>query len=209
MWLISYHKIMLFLLNFTTNDLHIYIYTYNWILVFMSNMLHKPAEELWFIFKSFIEVAGNIMSKGANDKQPRTAMLDHSMYVMFAACDNMMMTSSNGNIFRVTGPLCGEFTGPGEFPAQRPVTWSFDVFFDLCLNKQWVNNRETGDLRCHCAPYDFTVMFWEDISHKTCTNVSFACFVMVAVGFGIEYLWSFFSRLLGLYKIEINSKLEY
>ena len=22
-----------------------------------------------------------------------------------------MMTSSNGNIFRVTGPLCGEFTG--------------------------------------------------------------------------------------------------
>ena len=47
-----------------------------------------------------------------------------------------MMTSSNGNIFRVTGPLCGEFTGPGEFPTQRPVTWSFDVFFDLRLNKR-------------------------------------------------------------------------
>ena len=26
---------------------------------------------------------------------------------------------------------------PGEFPAQRPVTRSFDVFFDLCLNKRW------------------------------------------------------------------------
>ena len=25
---------------------------------------------------------------------------------------------------------------PGEFPTQRPVTWSFDVFFDLRLNKQ-------------------------------------------------------------------------
>ena len=24
----------------------------------------------------------------------------------------------------------------GEFPAQRPVTWSFDVFFDLRLNKR-------------------------------------------------------------------------
>ena len=47
-----------------------------------------------------------------------------------------MMTSSNGNIFRVTGPLCGELTGPGEFPTQRPVTRSFDVFFDLRLNKQ-------------------------------------------------------------------------
>ena len=47
-----------------------------------------------------------------------------------------MMTSLNGNIFRVTGPLCGEFTGPGEFPTQRPVTRSFDVFFDLRLNKR-------------------------------------------------------------------------
>ena len=48
----------------------------------------------------------------------------------------IMMTSSNGNIFRVTGPLCGEFTGPGEFPTQRQVTRSFDVFFDLRLNKR-------------------------------------------------------------------------
>ena len=45
------------------------------------------------------------------------------------------MTSSNGNIFRVTGPLCGNSPVTGEFPAQRPVTWSFDVFFDLSLNK--------------------------------------------------------------------------
>ena len=27
-----------------------------------------------------------------------------------------MMTSSNGNVFRVTGPLCGEFTGPRWIP---------------------------------------------------------------------------------------------
>ena len=50
----------------------------------------------------------------------------------------IMMTSSNGNIFRVTGHLCREFTGPGEFPAQRPVTRSFDVFFDLRLNKRLI-----------------------------------------------------------------------
>ena len=47
-----------------------------------------------------------------------------------------MMTSSNGSIFRVTGHLCGEFTGPGEFPAQRPMTRSFDAFFHVHLNKQ-------------------------------------------------------------------------
>ena len=50
--------------------------------------------------------------------------------------NTFMMTSSNGNIFRVTVPLYGEFTGPGEFPTQRPVTRSFDVFFDLRLNKR-------------------------------------------------------------------------
>ena len=52
-----------------------------------------------------------------------------------------MMMSSNGNVFRVTGHLCGEFTGPRWIPAQRPVTRSFDVFFDLRpnkrLSKQW------------------------------------------------------------------------
>ena len=68
------------------------------------------------------------------------------------------MTSSNGNIFRVTGPLCGEFTGPGEFPAQRPVTQRFDVFFDLCLNKRLKNNRDAGDLRRHRVHYDVVVM---------------------------------------------------
>ena len=30
----------------------------------------------------------------------------------------------------------GHSSVTGEFPAQRPVTWSFDVFFHLCLNKR-------------------------------------------------------------------------
>ena len=52
---------------------------------------------------------------------------------------SVMMTLSNGNIFRVTGPLHSPVTG--EFPTQRPVTRSFDVSLDLRLNhhlsKQW------------------------------------------------------------------------
>ena len=36
-----------------------------------------------------------------------------------------------------------QFTG--EFPSQRPVTQSFDVFFDLCLDK-WLSKQ----LRCQC-----------------------------------------------------------
>ena len=44
----------------------------------------------------------------------------------------------------------------GEFPAQRPVTRSFDVFF-AWINV-WVNNGEAGDLRRHRTHYDVTVM---------------------------------------------------
>ena len=47
-----------------------------------------------------------------------------------------MMTSSNGNIFRVTGYLCGDSPVHSEFPAQRPVTRSFDVFFDMRPNER-------------------------------------------------------------------------
>ena len=49
---------------------------------------------------------------------------------------HFMMMSSNGNIFSITVPLCGEFTGHRWIPSQRPVTQSFDVYFDLRLNKR-------------------------------------------------------------------------
>ena len=42
----------------------------------------------------------------------------------------------------------------GEFPAQKPVTRSFDVF----LENGWVNNRQAGDLRRYRAHYDVIVM---------------------------------------------------
>ena len=46
----------------------------------------------------------------------------------------------------------------GEFPTQRPVTRSFDVFFDLRPIYGWVNNREAGDFRRHRAHYDVILM---------------------------------------------------
>ena len=70
----------------------------------------------------------------------------------------LMMTSSNENIFRVTGHLCGEFTGPGEFPTQRPVTRIFDVSLICVWINGWINNREAGDLRRYRAHSDVIVM---------------------------------------------------
>ena len=68
-----------------------------------------------------------------------------------------MMTSSNGNIFRVTGPLWGNSPVIGEFSSQRPVTRSFYVFLDLRLNKRlskqswdWWFETPSGLLWRHC-----------------------------------------------------------
>ena len=51
----------------------------------------------------------------------------------------------------------------GEFPSQRPVTWGFDVFFDLRLKNSWVNNHEAGVLRHYHAQYDVTVMVHSNV----------------------------------------------
>ena len=50
--------------------------------------------------------------------------------------DHDMKTSSNGNIFRITGPLWGDPPVTGGFSSQRPVMRCFDVFFDPRLNKR-------------------------------------------------------------------------
>ena len=90
--------------------------------------------------------------KRENKGNVECSLVAHSPYWLFpfllvkrrnkwTAGWKLMMTSSNGNIFRVTGHLCGEFTGPRWIPAHRPVTRSFDVFFGLRLakplSKQW------------------------------------------------------------------------
>ena len=46
----------------------------------------------------------------------------------------------------------------GEFPVQRPVMWSFEVFLSAPWINGWVNNHEAGDFRRHHAHYDIIVM---------------------------------------------------
>ena len=72
------------------------------------------------------------------------------------SCWNIMMTSSNGNIFRVTGHLWGNSPVSGEFLAQRPVTRSFDIVFELRLNKRL--SKQSRGLRRYRAHYDVSVM---------------------------------------------------
>ena len=70
----------------------------------------------------------------------------------------IMMTSSNGNIFRVTGPLCGDFTGLRWNPHTKRQ-WRGALMFSLIYawTNAWVNNGE-ADLRRYRVHFDVTVM---------------------------------------------------
>ena len=68
------------------------------------------------------------------------------------------------NIFCVTGPLCGEFTG-----SPNKGQWRGALLFSLiCVwINGWVNNYEAGDLRRHRGHYDVIVMFSCEIPNLT------------------------------------------
>ena len=63
-------------------------------------------------------------------------------------------------IFSALLVICaGNLTVTGEFPAQRSVTLSFDVIFDLLWTNGWANNRDAGDLRRHRAHYKVILIY--------------------------------------------------
>ena len=75
---------------------------------------------------------------------------------------NIIMTSSHGNIFRVTGLLCVEFSGHRWIPrtkASDAELWCF------LWSAPWINNREAGDMRRYRAHYDVIVMWQPNKTH--------------------------------------------
>ena len=91
-------------------------------------------------------------------------------------CEDPRLTASTGELkfymsqksrrrhqmetFSASLALCeGNPPVTGGFPSQRPVVWSFDVFFDFfAWTNRWAHNQDAGDLRRHRAHYDSTVM---------------------------------------------------
>ena len=71
-----------------------------------------------------------------------------------------MMTPSNGNIFRVTGPR-GIHRSPVNSPHKGQ--WRGALMFSLiwAWTNRCVNNREAGNLWHHRAHYDGAVMRWK------------------------------------------------
>ena len=73
-------------------------------------------------------------------------------------CHDTMMTSSNGNIFRVTDLCAGNSAVPMNSPHKGQ--WRGAVMFSLICAwiNSWANNREAGGLGRHRAQYDITIM---------------------------------------------------
>ena len=83
----------------------------------------------------------------SNDKQGlgfllhRVGCLTYYISRVHGRCLFTMMTSSNGNIFRVTGPLCGEITGHRWIPHTKASDAELSCFLwsapNKRLSKQW------------------------------------------------------------------------
>ena len=77
----------------------------------------------------------------------------HHSWVRIRNSFHVMMTLSNGNIFRVTGPLCGV-----NSPHKGQWRGALMVSLICARINDWVNNREAGDLRRHRGHYEVRVM---------------------------------------------------
>ena len=96
-----------------------------------------------------------------------TTVLSKKLWTVGGKC---MMTSSNGNIFRVIVPLCrGIYRSPVD--SSHKGQWRGALMFSLIYAwiNCWVNNREAGNLRRHRAHYDVTVMACWFCNHEVMT----------------------------------------
>ena len=75
-----------------------------------------------------------------------------------------MMTSSDGNIFHVTGPLWGESTGHRWIPLTKASDTGLWCLFDLRLKKRLSKIRDADGLRRNRAHYDVIVMSFHAIA---------------------------------------------
>ena len=151
---------------------------YTWVTVnYMQNALTQGSGEMQWIERNPLQVVWLHICVNF------TQFFKNITQTWYIGCKKFrnMMTSSSGNTFRVTGPLCGEL--------QRPVTQSFDVFFDLRLHKRlskqswgwWFETpscslwRHRNDELCFRF-YVYSITYTAQLIHTVCALL---CFVVV------------------------------
>ena len=122
------------------------------------NIFHRNSNTVKTKFSSNLNYGG----KCDCETGPKmTTTKASKLFIAGRFCGNpelFMMTSSNGNISRFTGLLCGEFTGHwwiSRTKASDGELWCF--LWSAPWINGWVNNRGAGDSRRHRAHYAGTV----------------------------------------------------
>ena len=92
-------------------------------LTFVTHVICVITEQLYIYLIYSISFVSNIYVYANEELELE---LEHHIHIPVALACRLTM-SSNWNIFRVTGPLCGNSPVTGEFSSQRPVTRTFDV----------------------------------------------------------------------------------
>ena len=134
---------------------------YTWCLKLFS-LLPTPAPAihcLKYCIRVFIPCETFLWLCVSKTEAITTRKLSWCLLYLYDCHSASMMTSSSGNFFRVTGPLCGDFTGHRwilRTEASDAELWCF--LWPMPWINDWVNNREAGDLRRHRAHYDVIVM---------------------------------------------------
>ena len=116
-----------------------------------SAIFHPHHNSYYPVFIS--SAAGVLFARQTFNLAITANMVDSILCTVYTRWRHQMKT------FSVLLAICAWSSAvPGEFPTQRPVTRSFDVFLICTRINSWVNNDEAGDLRCHCAHYGVIVM---------------------------------------------------
>ena len=127
--------------------------------LYISSILRKgPVIRIFYVFVVSFSI---LLNKRFNYRWGETPR---------CSCDvSVIITVTSHEPHGVTGPLCG------EFPSQRPVTRSFDVFFDLRLNKRlskqswgWCFDTPSRSLWRHCNAVQISNSIPKVIGQENC-----------------------------------------
>ena len=143
------------------------IYPFNDVIMAMNRMDNTPVSTCIYLLVVYYTCVTKVSNTGQNKENRQSSSWQILRYQWYLC----MMTSSFGNIFRVTGPLCGEFTGH-RWNLRHKGQWHGALMFSLiCASTNgWVNNRGAGDWRRHRAHNDVTVMGYP------CTQMRQMCY---------------------------------
>ena len=118
-----------------------------------------PSRSLWRHCNDYLSLSLIFASCTRVHNYASNVNTTHFSWIRTCCLTIAMMTSSNGDIFRVTGPFSrGIHRSPVNSPhkGQSPGASMFSL---ICTwTNSWVNHRDTGDLRRHRVNYDITII---------------------------------------------------